>query len=175
MGKEFLPLIDRNQIITAAFLNMHVAWETFLESALAEFMIGTPTISGRAPVRFVSPRTVDDAQKILIGANRYFDFANPDNVRKIVKIYFENGYPFEPHLSSIASDLADLRTMRNGAAHISTTTQTAINSLAQRLTVRASPGIELWDLLTTPIPDGQTVFERYKNALLLASELIAQG
>ena len=45
------------------------------------------------------------------------DHANNEFVRRMVAMYFAGGFPFEPHLSSIASDLADLRTMRNASAH----------------------------------------------------------
>ena len=39
-GVAILPLLDRQQITVAAFLNMFIAWETFLESSLTAFMVG---------------------------------------------------------------------------------------------------------------------------------------
>lgn len=39
-GVQVLPTIDQQQITVAAFLNMFIAWETFLEAALCEFMTG---------------------------------------------------------------------------------------------------------------------------------------
>ena len=51
VGASLLPAIDRRQITVAGFLNVFIAWESFLEASLAEFMIGGLTISGRAPVR----------------------------------------------------------------------------------------------------------------------------
>ena len=57
---------------------------------------------------------------------RYFDFANHEYVKKIVRMYFDKGYPYEPHLSAITVDLSDLRIMRNASAHISSSTQVTL-------------------------------------------------
>jgi len=75
---------------------------------------------------------------LVIGVQRYFDYGNHDYVRRMVNMYFENGYPYEPHLSAVSSDLADLRTMRNASAHITSTTQTVLESLALRIFSRPS-------------------------------------
>jgi hypothetical protein len=177
-GVAVLPVLDRQQITIAAFLNLYIAWETFLESSLAAFMIGEATLSGALPVKFVSPPDSAAAGALVIGVNRYFDYGNHEYFKKIVKIYFQSGYPYEPHLSSIVSDLSDLRIMRNASAHITSTTQTALEGLALRLLGR--PGtIDLYSLLTAIDPGstapGETVFLRYKNKLLVAAELIVTG
>lgn len=177
-GAPMLPAIDQEQITVAAFLNLFVAWEEFLESTMSHFMSGSPTLSGTQPVRFVSPPTVDAAKKMVIGVNRYFDYANHELVRRVASIYFQNGYPFEPHLGSIFSDLADLRTMRNSSAHLSSTTQAAIEALAQRIFGLPRPGITLYAMLTANDPRpgaGNTVFAEARDRLLAAAQLIATG
>lgn len=143
-GIALLPPLDRRQITVAAFLNLYIAWETFLESSLVELMTGGVTLSGRAAVKYVSPISPEAARRLIIGVNRYFDYGNHDLIRKIVNMYFQSGYPYEPHLSSIMSDLADLRTMRNALAHITSTTQTALEGLALRVLSRPSPNIDLY-------------------------------
>jgi hypothetical protein len=177
-GSSLFALLDQQQITIAAFLNLFIAWEKFLETSLTNLMIGEATLSGTPPVRYVSPQTLDAAREMVIGVMRYFDYANHDNMRKMVKLYFERGYPYEPHLSAILSDLADLRTMRNASAHITSTTQTPLESLAMRISGRPMPGIDLYQLLTMIDPQsatGGTVFETYKNKLIVTAELIAQG
>lgn len=177
-GTPLLPLLDQQQITVAAFLNLFVAWETFLEDSLTKLMIGLSTISGQTPTRFVIPPDTQSAKLIVIGTQRYFDYANLDNMRKIVNLYFKNGYPFEPHLSSVQSDISDLRTMRNAAAHITSTTQTALESLAQRILRTPQPGIILYTLLTSippGSPSGNTVFAESKGKLDTIATLIAQG
>lgn len=177
-GVAVLPALDQRQITVAAFLNLFVSWETFLEESLIELMVGSPTISGRVPVRYVSPPTIQATRCLVIGVQRYFDYGNHDNVRKIVSMFFENGYPFEPHLSAINTDLSDLRTMRNASAHITSTTQAALEGLAQRVFSTPRPGIDLYALLTTVDPRsalGNTVFAESREKLLVVAELVANG
>lgn len=177
-GNAILPLLDRKQITVAAFLNMFIAWETFLESAFAAYMTGEATTTGRLPVRYVSPPNTDAAKAMVIGAQRYFDYGNHENVKKVARMFFQNGDPFEPHISSLIGDLADLRTMRNSSAHVTSTTQTALESLAVRLFGAPRPGIDLYQLLTSNDPrilGGVTVLAAYRDKLLTGAALIAQG
>ena len=171
-------LLDREQITVAAFLNLFVAWEEFLETTISHFMVGVPTLSGNMPARYSSPPTIDVAKKMLIGTNRYFDYANHELVLRVVNLYFSNGYPFETPLKAILTDLADLRTMRNASAHISSTTQLALESLAQRIFAVPMPGITLYNMLISADPRsqaGSTVFSEAKDKLLTTAQLIAQG
>jgi len=177
-GASIFPPRDREQITIAAFLNMFIAWETFLEDTLAHLMAGAATISGTMPVKYVSPLSHSDAKAMIIGTYRYFDYANHDNVKKMVRIYFDRGYPFDPPISGIFSDLADLKTMRNSSAHMSSSTQIALETLALRIFGAPKHGISLYQLLTAVDPrsaTGETVFLAYKNKLIVTAELIAMG
>jgi hypothetical protein len=177
-GKSILPELDQRQITVAAFLNLFVAWETFLEEVLAQLMAGEPTISGRAPTRYVSPPTEEAARLLVVGVQRYFDYGNQENIRKVVRMYFEGGYPFEPHLSAIVADLADLRTMRNASAHLTSTTRAALEGLAQRIFSTPRIGIDLYSLLMLRDPRSETdntVFAECRQKLLVVAEIIAKG
>lgn len=177
-GAPLFPAVDRQQITVAAFLNLFVAWEAFLEDSLAQLMTGSRTLSGRIPKRYVSPSTVEAARLLVVGINRYFDYANPENLRKMVNMYFDQGYPFEPHLSGMNTDLFDLRIMRNSSAHITSTTQAALEGLAQRVFSVPRPGIDLYTFLTSLDPvsgGGTTVFAARRQRLLVAAELIVNG
>jgi len=92
-GQPFLTPTDKEQVTTAAFLNMFIAWENFLESTISDLMMGQATIGGKAPTKFASPPTRAGAQAMVIGTRPHFDYANHDNVRKFVSLYFNNGYP----------------------------------------------------------------------------------
>jgi len=177
-GVFLFPADSRAQITNAAFLNLFIAWEAFLEEAFALFMTGQLTINGTTPVRYVSPPTKELAKAMIVGNQRYFDYANVDFVRKFAALFFQNGYPFEPHLGSSAVDVADMRTMRNASAHITTSTQRALESLAQRILSVPSPGISLYTLLTRVDPNstiGDSVFGTYRDKLKAAAQLIATG
>lgn len=177
-GAPLFPPIDREQITVAAFLNLFVAWEEFLEAMFSNFMVGATTLSTAIPARHATPPDVESAKRMLIGTNRYFDYANHEFVRKMALLYFKDGYPFEPTLSAIVSDLADLRTMRNASAHLSTTTQLGLEALAQRIFGAPRPGITLYAMLTAVDPrsgTGNTVLAEARDKLLTSAQLIAQG
>lgn len=177
-GNPLFPALDREQITIAAFLNLYVAWEEFLESAFGAYLTGMATLSGALPVRYATPPTTHAATRMLVGINRYFDFANHTNVRKVAAIYFQDGYPFDAPISAILGDLDDMRTMRNSSAHISSTTQIALESLAQRIFGAPRPGVSLYSMLTSVDPRssvGGTVYAESRDKLLAAATLIANG
>ena len=177
-GAHIFPPLDREQITVAGFLNSFIAWEGFVESAISNLMAGAPTIGGTAPTKYVSPIDVPSARKIIVGVMQYFDYANHENVRRIAQLYFDQGYPFEPHIAGIMQDLTDLKIMRNASAHISASTQAKLEALAQRIFGIPKPGIKLYDLLLSKHPTaaaGQTVFAAYKEKLVVTAALIAQG
>jgi hypothetical protein len=103
---------------------------------------------------------------MIKGSLQFFDYANHEKVRTVVKIYFQNGFPVDPPLSGIFSELSDLKTIRNACAHLSSTTTTPLESLAIRIFGAPKPGISVYQLLTTRDPRssaGDTVFIMYKN------------
>jgi hypothetical protein len=99
-------------------------------------------------------------------------------VMTLVNQYFENGYPYEPHLSGVVQDLADLRTMRNASAHITSTTRLALENLALRVLQISSIGINLYTFLMATDPNsanGDTVYATYRDKLLVTADLVANG
>jgi len=179
-GALVFSLADRRQILIAAFLNMFIAWESFLEKALPTVMTGKKTISGKRPKKIVSPKNLEAAAALIkgYGTRGFFDYSNHDHVRTLVSLYFKDGYPFEPHLGGLVSDLQDMKTIRNACAHISASTQKPLDGLAMRIFSVPRPNIDLYDLLTAIDPRdvaGQTVFGSYKAKLSVTVGLIAQG
>jgi hypothetical protein len=178
VGNVLFSQRDREQITVAAFLNLFIAWEGFVEAAMTDFMMGDATTNGNQPVRLVTPTTREHAVKMVIHIGRYFDYANHDNVRKIANLYFDTGYPFEVPIKSIIAELSELKTMRNACAHISSSTQTALEALATRIMGQPQPNITIYQLLTMLKPHGQgniTIFASYRDVLLIAANLIAVG
>ena len=177
--KMVFPPVDREQITVAAFLNLYVAWESFLESSLLEFMVGSKTLSGGAPVRNVCPADAKSARAIVKGCREFFDYGNPWFFKTIVNVYFDKGYPFEPPLSQIDSELSDLRTMRNAAAHITSSTQTHLDGLAQRVFLGVpKPNIGLYALLMSSdhrSKSPNTVYTSFRDKLLATAQLIVTG
>ena len=157
---------------------MFIGWETFLESSLIHLMAGYPTISGTLPVRRIVPLTPEDARGIVKGVGPYFDYGRHDNVRKVVGMYFDQGYPYEPHLGGIFQHLSDIKTIRNSCAHITASTQLPLSTLAGRIAGQPVPAVTAYKLLTMADPrpgSAGTVLETYKATLLVTAELIANG
>jgi hypothetical protein len=68
--------------------------------------------------------------------------------------------------------------MRNASAHISSTTQKALEALAQRTFSTPKSGITLYTLLTSTLPNAGnnlTVFKYSQQKLLSAANFIANG
>jgi len=176
-GVHLLPEMDRQQITVAAFLNFFIAWEKFLENCIYDLMLGQPTISGTQPAKRVSPLARSDAYEMVKGNGKYFDFANREFVRRMVRLYFDNGYPFEPHLSSAWTELQDIRTIRNSTAHIQTTTQVAFDGLVTRIFAAPRTGMTVYQLLTAIHPNNAavTIFAHYRDTMLTTAQNIATG
>jgi hypothetical protein len=176
-GASILPEIDRKQVTVAAFLNLFIGWEGFLEDTMAALLCGANPLSGNAVVKFASPPDAAAAKKMIIGANPYFDYANHERVIRVAKIYFDQGAPFLPHLATFSSQLSDLKIMRNSSAHITSSTQNSLETLALRLLATPSIGIELYTLLTAadPAAPGATIYQTYKDQLLATATLVATG
>ena len=81
-----------------------MAWESFLEQALISYMIGESSVSGRAPTRYVFPQSDAHCGSILIGTQKYVDWANPEIVRKLTGLYLDQGDPIAPAIASIQTE-----------------------------------------------------------------------
>lgn len=173
-----LSALDKEQITTAAFLNMFIAWESFIEECFSSYLLGEQTISGISPVKFVNPRDEVHAKQIIVANNRFFDYANHEYVVKLSNLFFDTGGPIARELQLIQSELSDLKTMRNASAHITSSTQRALEAVALKLLGTPSLNIKLYDLIVHPLPPrstnhGSTVFEHFKNLLKLTASRIA--
>lgn len=169
---------DREQITVAAFLNMFIAWEEFVEASIGDFMMGEATISGSNPVRYVVPPSRDHSERMVIHMNRYFDYASHENVKKLARLFFDGGYPFDTPINSLTQELSDLKIMRNACAHMSSTTKAALEGLGLRIFGSPKAGITVYQMLTADDPRTNprvTVYASYRDKLLVAAGLVAQG
>ena len=170
---------QRDFIIEASFLKVFISWENFLENSFLDFLLGEPSIRGTIITRHVTPTDRNHGHKILIGTQKYVDWANPEIVRRLSKLFFENTNPIETVISSIQTDIFDLKTVRNAAAHISSTTSHEIDALATRKLQRQCINFTVSQFILAFDPSAavntQTFLTSYTNLLDAAADNIANA
>lgn len=166
-------------IVESSFLKMFIHWEEFLESVFALYLVGEKSADGKTIECHVSPKDLEHAHEILIGSQTYVDWASSDTVQKLSKIYLKDGEPLYSNLASISTDLKDLKTIRNAAAHISSSTQKKLNAVASRVTRKSVTSISVTELVMTMHPDPihkeKTILQYYQNILDITAENIAKA
>jgi hypothetical protein len=176
-GAYLWPQADRFLAVEAAFLKTFIAWEHFQEEAFHHLLLGRPTGSGRVIARFALPLDAEHATRILVGTAKHVDWSVPDTVRKLAKLYLQGGDPFENVLPAVHSDLLDLKTIRNAAAHLSTTTTAPLEALASRLLGVQASKTNVAELLLSAVPGqlGLTIFGKYAQILDTAANQIVMA
>lgn len=169
----------REFICESAFLRMFISWETFVENCFVDYLLNEPSILNNRPAKWATPINKEHAQEIIIGNQRHMDWSNPEAIRKISQIFFHQGYVFNSSLSSINNDLMDMKTIRNSAAHISSTTTNKLDGLSTRILSTPCANYTAYRLLFSTDPratvPNQTVLDRYLQILDVAAEQIANG
>lgn len=177
-GNYILPQNQRNFITDSAYLKLFIAWETFLESSFLKYMLGELSVLGRTVVRYVNPRDEKHANSILIGTQKYVDWSNPDIVKRLSNLYFDVGNPIDTFIGSIHTDLMDLKTVRNAAAHLTSTTGHQLDGLASRKLSGTYSNIKVSDYIFAvdpSSPTGDTILTNYMTILDVAAEGIANA
>ncbi|HWD88020.1 MAG TPA: hypothetical protein VG367_07840 [Mucilaginibacter sp.] len=169
----------REFICESAFLRIYIAWETFLENCFVDYLLNEVSILSNRPAKWVNPIDKEHALQIIIGNQRHMDWSNPEIVRKISGIFFHQGYVFNAVLSAINNDLFDLKTIRNSAAHTSSTTASKLDGLSTRILNTPCNNYTAYRLLFSNDPrsatQNQTVLVRYLQIIDVAAEQIANG
>lgn len=169
---------ERSVITEAAFLRVFMTWESFLEESFLAYMLGKNSITGLTIIRYVLPRDIGHAREFVTGTLRYPDWSNPDTVKKLALVYFELGEPFKTTLNSIHSDLMDIKTIRNSAAHLTSATSTKLDAVALRKLQKPVIGISVYDLILARDPTStinETILQTYLNKLTAGAKKIAEG
>lgn len=174
-GSDICTSDEKEFIISSSFLKMFIYWEGFLEKAFIIYLTGGTSTSGDTLTKYVNPLDEAHAHKMIIGTQKYVDWANHEIVRRLSSLYFENGSPIQSILASIATNLSDLKNIRNAAAHISTTTQTKLDGIASRTLGTSISNTTVDQFIMQPHPEDSsiTILQYYQNILDIAAENIA--
>lgn len=172
-GQYIVSADERELVTSACFVRMFVAFEEFLESSFGHYGTGGLSIRGASASCFVNPPDVDHLHRMYIGMMRFMDWSTPDRVKELAKLYFVDGEPFVTPLSSAHSDLLDMKTVRNGASHVSRTTTSALDSLYGRWTATPRSGVTAYEVLTSQGVQHRQTFMAHAETVLrgLASQI----
>jgi hypothetical protein len=157
---------------------MFIVWERFLEQSFVRYLMGAPSTTGSQLVKYAQPVDEGHAHRIVIGTLRYFDWSLPEKIRIVAGLFFANGEPFETVLKGVHSELMDLKTLRNAAAHLSTSTSGQLDALGTRLLKQPVSQIDVYDLLLASAPGstgGATILQGLLDTLDAAAEAIARA
>jgi hypothetical protein len=174
----FFTATEQAVLVESAFLRLFVAWEAFLESTFVNYMIGAQSLQNNVLPRYVSPRDLDHAHSMVVGGMRYADWSTPEVVRKLAKLFFDGGEPYETVLAQIHTDLLDIKTVRNAAAHLSSTTSTQLDSVASRVLSTPVAGMTVARFVLHRDPrsaTGESMMQTYNATLKAAAHLIANA
>jgi hypothetical protein len=174
-GNDIFESTKKEFVITSAFLKMFIYWESFIEESFSKYLTGELSTDGTGVACYISPNDREHALKILIGTQKYVDWANHEIVRRLANLYLENGNPFASNIASISSELSDLKTVRNAAAHLSSTTRHQLDALSTRVLSRnmTNTDVATFMMQLHPLDSTKTVLQYYQNLLDIAAESIA--
>lgn len=158
---------ERATVTNACLVRMFVAFEEFLEAGFGHFLMGGASTTGWTATTYASPSTLVHAHDMVQGMQRFTDWSTPSTVSRLAGLFFDGGEPFASALASATQDLQDLKTARNGAAHVSRTTQAAIDALHTRWTGTGAAGISTYDLLLAPHVTSSTTFLDHSRSTLV--------
>jgi hypothetical protein len=177
-GQFFFTATEQSVLVQSAFLRVFIAWETFLESTFVSYLVGSPSITGKQLTRYAAPKDRAHALGMVIGGMRFVDWTTPESVRKLASLFFDGGDPYETVLAQITSDLYDLKTIRNAAAHLASTSNAQLDALATRRLSTPTVGITVAKFIMTADPKsatGQSMLQTYEATLDTAAHLIADA
>lgn len=174
-GDDIFDDIKKDFLISSSFLKMFIYWESFIEEAFSKYLMGEASIDNTAVICYASPRDRPHALKMLIGTQKYVDWANHEIIRRLANLYFENGNPFGSNISAVAGELADLKTIRNAAAHLSSTTQAQLDALASRVLNQPihNTSVSKFVMHMHALDNTKTVLQYYQIILDIVAENIA--
>ena len=177
-GSFIWPEQDRQTVSEASFLKVFIAWESLQEKAFIEYLVGTASGAGNTVRCHATPLDRTHANQMLVGIMKFVDWSTPDVVRKLSRNFFVGGEPFEGTLAGIHSDLLDLKTIRNAAAHLASSTAQQLDALASRKLQRSVSGISAASFLLSVDPTstaGDTILEVYVALLDAAAYRIVNA
>jgi hypothetical protein len=164
------------RLAALALLEMHLAWEEFVEAAFVRYICGAGTASAFVPLLLV-PRQANIrlAMVHLLGGQRYLRWT-PNDIIVRAGQFFANGAPFDQAIRSARGQLEDMCTVRNAFAHRSEHSQSEFRQLVRRemgYNPRGmTPGKFLLETNPAATSAGQSFIRHYADVLDTVGQMI---
>lgn len=127
-----------------SFLNIFVAYETFMEQSFLRYMMGGEASRGYKPKRYVLPKDEEHARRITLqDYTSYADWSTPDKIKRRAEYCFKNGEPFKPNIDLFTQTIQDIKTIRNHITHSSFDAKDKFEDRARFYLGTLPPGSEL--------------------------------
>jgi hypothetical protein len=162
------------QITESAFANVHAGWEIFIENCFLNYMVGLQTASGYKPTRYVLPKDLEHANKLVSSGRDFFPWGKPKTVWEQAEYCFVDGEPFRTALESASTDLIEMTVIRNEISHRSKTSNEKFRSFVRGKLKTAPPDITPGQFLVTTRPKtiGTTFISYYSKKLKITADKI---
>jgi hypothetical protein len=165
-GNYEFPLDQRELITQAAFVRIFVAFEEFLEKSFEHYGMGGQSLAGNTATCYAAAPSAQHLQRMFIGLLRFMDWSTPEKVRELAGLYFANGEPFDSPIAAVDTTLRDMKTVRNAASHVSTTTTAQAEALYARWTSQPLAGATAYQVLTALGTTTGTTFMTHAEQVL---------
>lgn len=166
-----------NPGIESAFLDAFKSWEVFLEELTIAYLTGEPDVDGNFVPAFICVSDPGICRGIINDDRSYINWASPDIVKKIFKLYFEPS-TMDRILNTGIGDLIEMFKCRNAIAHSSSSARTNLEDLFSGKSGISKPAVRSADVLLlayNPDPPS-TWFDRYLHVLeTLSQDLLHAG
>ena len=111
-----IPKTELESIFELAFLNAFVAFENELTELLKTNLLMPTGSDGLLRSKYV-PLNRMDAERLLLGTQRYFQLLPVEQMEKISKVYLKDGRPFTTLSTVQKGSIAKSHAIRNHIAH----------------------------------------------------------
>lgn len=165
-GSYEFALDQREMISQAAFVRIFIAFEEFLEKSFEYYGMGGRSLAGNTASCYAAAPTAEHLRRMFIGLMRFVDWSTPEKVRDLAKLYFVNGEPFHTPIAAADAVLRDMKTVRNAASHVSTTTTAPAEALYARWTSQPVAGVTAYQVLMAVGSATGTTFMAHSEKIL---------
>ena len=164
-----------NAGVESAFLEAFKAWEVFLETLTIAYLTGEPDIDGNPAPSVMTVSDPETCRKIVNGGRSFVSWANLNEVRQRLAIFFEP-LTLETLLDSAAAELREMAICRNAIAHSSGSAYDKLAELWMNKSGTSRFPLRSADVLLLPYEPNPpfTWFDRYIQALEVISQNLLQ-